>query len=465
MKTGRKKMRLWKKIVIIISVILLLLAAAAYGAGVYYFSSHFLPGSVINGLNCSYLTVEEAQDLIADEIATYTLTLHEMDGKDEKLVAADVGLTYVPDDTVPGLMESQAKWKWFLALKDRKKYHMSANTTYNTKKLEKAVKALDCFQPANVTEPQDAYMRDNAGLYEIVPEVEGNKVSARRLTRLVRKAVEKGETEIDLVATGCYYKPKIYRDDEALNREVEELNKLLGVIITYDFGDRTETVNASRIKEWLVKGEDGSYTLDQAKVADYVYQLGYQYDTFGLDHEFTTSEGAVITVPGGDYGWAIAQGDETQALIDAIMSGESQVREPIYAYTAKSRYSNDIGDTYVEISLSEQRMWFYCDGALLVDTPIVTGNHSKGWDTPRGIYAIDAKKSPAILKGEGYASPVTYWMPFNGNVGIHDADNWRTEYGGDIYMTSGSHGCVNTPSANAEIIYNNIEIGDPVIVY
>lgn len=465
METGRKKMKLWKKIVIVIIIILLLLVAAAYGAGVYYFSSHFLPGSVINGLNCSYMTVEEAQELIADEIATYTLTIHEMDGKDEKMVAADFGLTYVPDDTIPRLMESQAKWKWFLSMKERKKYHMSANTTYNTEKLTQSVNALDCLQPENVTEPQDAHMRENAGIYEIVPEVEGNKVSARRLTRLVKQAVEKGGTEIDLVATGCYYKPKVYRDDEAMDREVEQLNKLLSVVITYDFGDRTETVNASRIKEWLVKGEDGTYSLDQTKVANYIYQLGYEYDTFGLDHEFTTSGGETITVPGGDYGWAISQGDETQALIDAIMSGESQVREPIYSYTAKSRNTNDIGSTYVEISLSEQRMWFYSGGALLVDTSIVTGNHSKGWDTPRGIYAIDAKKSPAILKGEGYASPVTYWLPFNGNVGIHDADNWRTEYGGDIYLTNGSHGCVNTPSANAEIIYNNIDIGYPVIVY
>lgn len=465
MGTGRRKMSLWKKIVIVIIVLLLLLVAGAYGAGVYYFSSHFLPGSLINGLNCSYMTLDEAQDEIAQEIGTYTLTLHEMDEKDEKLVAADVGLTYVPDDTVPNLLESQEKWKWFLSLKERKTYKMSASTTYNEEQLTAAVKALDCFQPEYVTEPQDAYMRDNAGVYEIVPEVEGNKVSARRLVRLVKQAVESGGTEIDLVAEGCYYKPKVYRDDEALNKEVEQLNKLLSVVITYDFGDRTETVNGSRIKEWLVKGTDGTYTLDQSKVADYVWQLGYKYDTFGLDHEFTTSHGETITVPGGDYGWAIAQNSETQALMEAILSGESQVREPVYAYTAKSRNTNDIGDTYVEISISEQRMWFYCDGALLVDTPVVTGNHSKGWDTPTGIYAIDAKKSPAILKGEGYASPVTYWLPFNGNVGIHDADDWREEYGGDIYLESGSHGCVNTPSENAEIIYNNIDIGYPVIVY
>ena len=120
----------------------------------------------------------------------------------------------------------------------------------------------------------------------------------------------------------------------------------------------------------------------------------------------------------------------------------------------------------MEISIQDQEMWCYKDGVVVVDTPVVTGNVSKGYDTPAGsVWAIDAKKHDAVLKGEGYTQPVTYWMPFNGNVGIHDADTWRSQYGGEIYKTSGSHGCVNTPTANAEKIFNTVEIGTPVIVY
>ena len=70
-----------------------------------------------------------------------------------------------------------------------------------------------------------------------------------------------------------------------------------------------------------------------------------------------------------------------------------------------------------------------------------------------------------MLRGEGYATPVEYWMPFYGGVGIHDADSWRSSYGGDIYQYSGSHGCINTPTANAAIIYQNIEPGTPIICY
>ena len=238
-------------------------------------------------------------------------------------------------------------------------------------------------------------------------------------------------------------------------------------LLTKHQGRGSEVVDRSVIRDWLVQGEDGSYTLDTDKVSEYVRQLGLKYDTFGLEHEFTKHDGTKITLAaGGDYGWCINKTATTDALIQAINDGVVESREPVYLYTAKSREENDIGDTYVEISIQEQRMWCYKDGQQIVDTPVVTGNVSRGFDTPsNGVWAIDAKKQDAILEGEGYASPVTFWLPFNGNVGIHDADRWRSEYGGEIYKTNGSHGCVNTPYENAEKIFNAVDIGTAVVVY
>ena len=110
-------------------------------------------------------------------------------------------------------------------------------------------------------------------------------------------------------------------------------------------------------------------------------------------------------------------------------------------------------------------MWCYENGNLVVDTPVVTGNPNKGWGTPSGgVWAIDAKKRDAILEGEGYEAPVDYWMPFNDNVGIHDFKE-RYHFGSTIYLTNGSHGCVNTPYDAVQKIYETVSIGTPVIVY
>ena len=182
---------------------------------------------------------------------------------------------------------------------------------------------------------------------------------------------------MDLEKEGCYLEPSVFADDENLAKQAEQGNVFLGVTVTIDFSDRQEVVNAEIMKDWLVTDEFGNLDLDKAKVKEYVQQLKYEYDTFGSSRQFTTATGNTITVKGGDYGWVIAPNDTTAKIIDAIKSGQSQTIEPEYTYRGYCRDTNDIGDTYVEISLKEQRMWFFKDGQLLVDTPVVTGNHNK----------------------------------------------------------------------------------------
>ena len=125
---------------------------------------------------------------------------------------------------------------------------------------------------------------------------------------------------------------------------------------------------------------------------------------------------------------------------------------------------DDIGDSYVEIDVTSQYLWVYKDGVLVEETDFVSGNVSRGYNTPVGIYGITYKERNTTLRGANYASKVSYWMPFNGNVGMHDA-SWRSTFGAEIYLRNGSHGCVNLPPKKAEVIYEHVEKGEPVIVY
>lgn len=92
---------------------------------------------------------------------------------------------------------------------------------------------------------------------------------------------------------------------------------------------------------------------------------------------------------------------------------------------------------------------FYKDGEKVLESDFVSGNVSRGHTTPPGIFSITYKQRDAVLKGEGYASPVKFWMPFNGGIGFHDA-SWRSSFGGSIYKSGGSHGCVNMPYDKAK---------------
>ncbi len=451
-----------KKIVIGMILFFVLAAAGIYGAGVYFFSSHFLPASTINGLDVSYQTVERVQENIADEIATYTLVLNEIGGDQEKIVAEQFAIEYEEGDDIKNLLANQKPWTWILSLSNKKAYVAEAMTTYDKKKLEETVNNLECFQ--EMQDPEDAYIEKTETGYEIIPEVEGNTLDPEKVLAQVKKAVENGQTEVDLVKKECYIMPQVYRDDETLVKQQEQLNRMATTKITYDFEDRNEVVDSELLRQWLIQDEEGNYQLDEAQLKEYVHQLAVKYDTYGSERDFRTVEGKEIKVKGGDYGWVIYEEKEVEALKANIEAGEEVIREPEYLYRGYNREENDIGDTYVEVDLTHQRMCFYLNGTLIVDTPVVTGTPSNKHATPTGVYALDNKKSPAVLKGEDYASPVTFWMPFNKDVGIHDA-SWRSEFGGEIYKTSGSHGCVNTPYDMAEKIYNNIEIGVPIIVY
>lgn len=114
--------------------------------------------------------------------------------------------------------------------------------------------------------------------------------------------------------------------------------------------------------------------------------------------------------------------------------------------------------------MTRQTLYYYLEGELELETPIVTGNTGRRWGTPEGVNYIYGKARNRILHGQGYESHVNFWMPVKGNIGIHDAA-WRSEYGGEIYKTGGSHGCINMPYEAMSKLYDMAEIGTPVVMF
>lgn len=462
-----KKRRRTLKICLFISIPFLFLIVFYLGSTLY-FIDHFGFGSYINGTNYTGKTVNEVEMAMAEDIHKYTLTIWERGGDHEVIKADDIGFAYVSDGKIQELKDQQNPFLWPMAYFKEERYEMSATTTYNKNMLQKKVESLNCQNEDYVTKPVNATYKYKKGTYYIVEEMQGNQLKEGALYELVLQAVEQGKTELDLEEYDIYEIPKVTKENKHLNELVNTINQYISITITYEFGDRSETLNGDKIHEWLSieKKKNGSYEIifDEVAVREYIDQLARTYNTFGQTRKFITWDGSETIVKGGDYGWLISRSVETTNLIEVIKEGKSVSREPVYLQKAYNRNQYDIGDTYVEINLEAQHMWYFKDGECLVDTPIVTGNVSKNYGTPEGVYQITYKERNATLKGENYRTPVNYWLPFNMNIGIHDA-TWRNKFGGEIYKKSGSHGCVNTPYENAKIIYENIEAGVPVVCY
>lgn len=451
-------------IFVIIFCFLLIALLVCYFCTASYYAKHFFPGTVLNGVAVDKMTVEEAEDKVAQEVADYIFTITTRDGERYQIIGPDIDYEYVPGTEISDILEEQENYKWFSNRKGAKEFDLEVSAAYNEQKLDQKISELECFQPDYIVKPQNAYLRETENGYELVEAVAGNQLKLAKVQKLAREAVDMGEGELQLTDK-VYKEPKVRSDDSHLTEALANINSYLHTTIKYDVGENGEVLDGSRIKEWITVNDDYSVTFDESKVTSYIQYLASKYNTYGDVREFKTTLGDKVKIGGGDYGWVIDKEKEKAQLLSEIQSGETIEREPVFNQTAVVKSETyDIGNTYIEIDYTNQHMYYYEKGKLKLDSDVVTGNISRHNGSPDGVYKIVYKQRDATLVGENYASDVDYFMVFAYNVGFHDA-SWRNEFGQDIYKTSGSHGCINMPREKAEELYQILQVGTPVIAY
>lgn len=463
----RKQKSAAKSALILIGILtcfLLIALLVCYLSTASYYAEHFFPGTVLNGVPVDKMTVEEAEDKVAQEVADYIFTIETRDGDKYQIIGPDIDYTYVPGTEIQDILELQDEYRWISERDTKKEMDLEVSASYNAQKLDKQVAQLPCFQKDYIQKPKDAYLRETEKGYELVKAEAGNQIRLEDVQKLAREAVDLGREKLELTDE-VYEEPKIKSNDKTLKKALKNINSYLHTTIKYDVGEKGETLDSSKIKEWLTIGADYSVTLDESKVTSYVQYLASKYNTYGDVRVFKTSLGDKVKIGGGDYGWVIDKEKEKAQLLSEIRSGKTIEREPVFNQTADVKSETyDIGDTYVEVDYTNQHMYYYEKGKLKLESDVVTGNVSRNNGSPDGVYKIVYKERDATLVGENYASDVKYFMVFAYNVGFHDA-SWRTDFGKEIYKASGSHGCINMPSNMAEKLYQMLPTGTPVIAY
>lgn len=475
----------------IISVSVLIVAAAAV-TGVYFYGMNkvdgkFLANTTINGIDVSGRTEKEAYELVLqDSVIPENITLIKMDGTDLTISLDKIDYKDNIKVTISQYFSQQNHYTWFRNLWSKTEYNFDSAFTYDKDKLNSEIKRKVLDSPGT-TEPEDAYIEKTDDGFVLVEEVQGDKFDEDKLDSLyeyVDECVDSGLYTIDLSGIDCYEKPEVVSED--LEEQLEQLNSLYDIEINYDFTYTTETLTGSEIIDWITfENEDPAdgYTVDEDKAMEYVEELAEKYDTYGKDRKFNSTSRGEITVEEGEgcYGWWIDQQKTCDQLVELIEEGSSADVEPIYYKNPYSSYEyvcnpewrtaeSDIGDTYCEVDLAMQHFWYYKDGKLEYECDIVSGLPTEERNTPGGVYKLWLKEKNKVLKGslstgETWETPVTFWNNISTfGVGLHDA-TWHSYFGGNRYKTNGSHGCINMPYDAAEYVYENIEIGTPVVMY
>lgn len=435
----------------------------------FYYQNKFLYGTYINSVSVKGMDTACVNDYLAQAYSDYMLVLDEGNEKEETISGSAVGFSADFTNELNEILNKQNILYWGYYFLYPVSYHIEPVYAYDEMKLNTVMKELDCFYLDTANRDATLEIKKEYLGYRLIDETT-NVMDTETATGLIKDALDRGLASVSLA--DCYVPYTPTEDMQEVYALWKKIDKVQQSTIVFEDGDLERTLNVGVIGDWIVADqndmpildENGQIQLDPEKVAAFAGELAALFDTYGKDRLWHKKNGGTVWLQYSGSGYEVDQEAEIEKLTEDVLAGKTETRKPIYEREGSGRGKDEIGNTYIEIDMSAQKLYYFVDGRIKLTTDVVTGNTSRGHGTPAKICAIYAKQKNRVLRGPNYAAFVYYWMPVSGNIGIHDA-TWRDEFGGEIYKTDGSHGCINLPKEKAAKLYEMAEIGTPVILY
>lgn len=448
------------------------LIMAAFLLLTLYYRNNFPVNTWINGVYCTGKSVEEVNQELSAGAEAPVVRILDAEGNVYPVDLAETD--YVADYTEPleNFIRQQNPLSWMENIMLRKNHVLLPGYSLDESKLRQLLEELEPVRRESEMKAEvrihftetEGWVLDNGLEHRLDPE---------RLFQCVQECVADGSYEVDMTQSDCVYDLSPSAWQMTLLSLWEKVDAFQQCGIVYDMGDQMMSLQGGISGSFLTVDQSGLPLLDETGepvvdpecVKAFISRLAEEYDTYGKEISFQSTRGDVVQVPGnGTYGTTIDQEAEFEYLMAALEENRQEAHIPTYIRQGLVRGKNDIGDTYIEVDMTQQKMYYYVGGELIIETDIVTGHTGRRRGTPQGVNFVYNKQRNRVLRGQGYASPVKYWVPVKGAIGIHDA-SWRSEFGGEIYKTDGSHGCVNTPTEAMAQLYEQVEIGTPVVMF
>lgn len=463
------------KLSLLSMLLILLVLFVMYFLLAFYYRGGFCLNTWINGVYCTGKTVEEVNAELMAGMKPPTVIVMDKNGESFTLNLEEMGYEgdFLP--TLQQYMEQQNPFLWGDNIIFHKNHTLAPASTYDVELLRAAFEAGEPVQKEKERLPEYLLARNWKDGY-LLYDGSKDRLDVEKAFQALCDAIDVGEYELDLAKAGCYYDVPLTEEQEQTKALWEKVDAFQNCSLLYDMGDQQIPLDGVVLADCLkaengipVTDQYGRLVLDEEGVKRFVASIAETYDTYGGERQFQSTRGDLVTVKGGTYGTKLDQKTEVKYLMENLLlpqmhDTESRIHIPAYERETLARGINDIGDTYIEVDMTEQKMYYYEAGELKLETDIVTGNTGRKWGTPEGTNFVYGKQKNRVLRGADYATPVKFWMPVNGNIGIHDA-NWRGKFGGTIYKTAGSHGCINTPPKKMAELYDMVEIGTPVVMF
>ncbi len=495
-------------------VVIVVLSAVIYGLlGIYYMGG-FPCFTWINGIYCTGKSVEEVNEELIRNSNYDGVAVLDNSGARLFVSATQTDMTIDYSDSLSGVFNERNPFYWGVNVFKNLAFTYEPTVTLNKDKLSEVISDWEIFvnpddYECTIEKTSDGYSLENAFL--TVPV-------ADKVTDTVYEAMLQREDVVDLSTPeheDCYKDVDLRGSDEEkvelfakiddiqscnvsymVDNEVVALDKSKAsnfILTKKDYADALEE-KASKVNpglgkfiidgvetsalpeedkikviEGIVTDENGSPIISESKMYAFLKNIADTHNTAWMMEQYREGQSSTVIINDnrrGD-GSVFDIASEFDFLKNEMMSGVVQPRQREFQLS-KSAVIHDavaeLGKTYIEINMGDQMLYYYVDGDLSMQMPIVTGNINRGRGTPTGIYPVYNKRYHTNLVGVDYVSYVNYWLGVNKGVGIHDA-LWRNKFGEEIYKSDGSHGCINCPLETVEKLWEVVDVGTPVILY
>ena len=446
-----------------------------YFCGVFIFYGRFLPCTTVNGQAIVMRKPSEVTLDLVSQTSRRRVELVEKNGNVTYVTFQKLGVKNASDlyfvDKKP-----QASWFWMASLWNPSVYEVPEQLLYDKQQIQKCVSQLNMVTGGPYRKISDMRVIMTEDGYDVVSSEDGYYVNQERLVDVIYQAICQNQFRIDLEKAGCYQVADAVITDVPVKLKLKDEKAVESLQLTLEFAFGVQEKIPSDVLQLAVyQGTDNAVYVNPAVISSYVNILAQRYNTKNQVRNFQTTGGELLhlqpSVRDSYRGYELDKMALLTSILEQCSDGISDVIMVPWISVGRelqNEYS-DIGNTYLEISIVDQHMWFYQDGQLKIDTDVVTGLQEKeDWRTPVGIFEVLQLHRDYTMYYEDGSAPCEYFIQITSNgVGIHDST--RTSYGGQIYRTGGSHGCINTPFDVEKVIFDTLSEMEnyhiPVIIY
>ncbi|MGN0286056.1 MAG: L,D-transpeptidase family protein [Atopobiaceae bacterium] len=452
-------------------IVLGVVAAAVvccYVGGAAYFGSHFYPHTSVNGIDASLRTTDQLADEATQDASSFQ-TQVSMGDFSLDVQAADVSYACDGSAVAADARSQESALSWPVALFQDHVLTTDSHTSYDDAQLTQLVNQAVQQHDATSMVTSYAYVGYNydSQQYEVMGKVSGTALDAHAVHDALAQAIQAVSQTATLDASASH--DATLDDCLQLKQVADTANTVRGASIDITLNGQTCWTLDDTLKSWVTVSKSQLVVNQQAVRVWAKYTLAPQIAYSDDENDYTLDVDTFVNT----LVEHLQQGnvDPIEAPMTQTKSTEGLSKEAAYA---KGGWDSSKG-RYVDVDLDAQYARMYDqDGTVLWESAIVSGNASEGRSTPTGTYYIDSYMTQDTtligadedLDGDpDYQSHVDYWMPFIGNAyAFHDA-SWRSNFGGKIYQTNGSHGCVNLPHQKAQDLYGIVQVGDQVYIH